>query len=104
MNKFNDTTNPKESHSRDLLPSGLTYTVITDEKGDAVDVIFDYKIYPAKEKYSVVLADYIYTAYNFTRPRPTGVTDLVTTILENYFQKGEPFTPDNTPRVDIRQR
>ena len=104
MNKFNDTTNPKESHSRDLLPSGLTYTVITDEKGDAVDVIFDYKIYPAKEKYSVVLADYIYTAYNFTRPLPTGFTDLVTTILENYFQKGEPFVPDNTPRVDIRQR
>lgn len=104
MNKFNDTTNPKESHSRDLLPSGLSYTVLTDEKGDAVDVIFDYKIYPAKEKYTVVLADYIHSTYNFKRPQPIGVSELVTTILEEYFQQGVAFVPDNNPRVDIRER
>ncbi len=104
MNKFNDTTNPKESHSADLLPAGLEYTVLTDEKGDAVDVIFDHKIYPAKSKYRVVLADYIYSTYNFERPRLMGVSGLVTTILENHLLSAGAIVPDNSPRVEIRER
>ncbi len=104
MNKFNDTTNPKESHSADLLPAGLRYTVLTDEKGDAVDVIFDHKIYPAKQKYRVVLADYIHSTYNFERPEALATSELVTTILERHFQNSGAIVPDNAPRVEIRQR
>ncbi len=99
MNKFNDTINPKESHGPDLFPSGFTYTVITDEAGEAVDVKFGQ---PEKKNYLVAMPDYIYKNYKFDRTgdaRETGL--LVTDILKEYIVKNSPVKPDNARRIGI---
>lgn len=100
LNKFNDTTNYKESHRVDLIPSGLTYTIHTDAKGDGVSVTFR----PEKRKrlYTVAMSNYVYEnkTYEYTRRPEKGRTPLVTTYL---FERlaGEPYTPDNTSRGRI---
>ncbi len=99
INKFNDTTNPKESHGPDLFPSGFTYTIITDEAGEAVDVKFGQ---PEKISYSVAMPDYIYKNYKFDRSgnaRETGL--FVTDILKEYIIKNTPVQPDNARRIRI---
>lgn len=101
INKFNDTTNYKESHREDLIPSGLKYTIITNEAGDAVDV----KFRPEKQKkvYTVAMSDYVYgnKVYAYPRRPETGRTPLVTDYLIERFARG-PVTPDNTSRVTIK--
>lgn len=101
INKFNDTTNYKESHREDLIPSGLRYTIHTNEAGDAVDVTF----YPEKHKnlYTVAMSDYVYgnKVYAYPRRPETGRTPLVTDYLFERFARG-PVTPDNKSRVTIK--
>lgn len=101
LNKFNDTTNYKESHRVDLIPSGLTYTILTDSKGDGVKVRFC----PEKRKqlYTVAMSNYVYEnkTYNYTRRPESGRTALVTTYLFERLAEG-PYTPDNTPRGEIK--
>jgi 2',3'-cyclic-nucleotide 2'-phosphodiesterase (5'-nucleotidase family) len=101
INKFNDTTNYKESHREDLIPSGLKYTIHTNEAGDAVDVT----IYPEKRKslYTVAMSDYVYgnKVYAYPRRPETGRTPLVTDYLFERFARG-PVTPDNKSRVTIK--
>lgn len=94
INKFNDTTNYKESHREDLIPSGLAYDIVTDAKGDAVDVIFRPEV--EKELYTVAMSDYVYgnKVYAYPRRPETGRTPLVTQYLIELFGRGE-FTPDN---------
>lgn len=101
LNKFNDTTNYKESHRVDIIPSGLTYTIKTDSKGDGVSV----RLRPEKRKrvYTVAMSNYVYEnkTYKYTRRPEEGRTPLVTTYLFERLATS-PYTPDNTPRGEIK--
>lgn len=101
INKFNDTSNYKESHRVDLIPSGLEYTIITNSSGDAVDVKFRPEV--RKEVYSVAISDYVYGAstYDYTRRPEQGRTDLVTSLLINHFG-GQTITLDDSRRGEIK--
>lgn len=101
INKFNDTTNYKESHRVDLIPSGLTYTIHTDSKGDAVRVRF--RPEERKKVYTVAMSNYVYEnkTYNYTRRPEVGRTPLVTSYLFDRLAEGA-YTPDNTPRGEIK--
>lgn len=101
LNKFNDTTNYKESHRVDLIPSGLTYTIHTDSKGDGVRVRF--RPEEKKKVYTVAMSNYVYEnkTYNYTRRPEVGCTPLVTSYLFERLAEGA-YTPDNTPRGEIR--
>ena len=101
MNKFNDMTNYKESHRVDLIPSGLEYTIVTNKKGDAVDVRFHPEV--KKEVYTVAMSNYVYEnkTYNYTRRPEKHRTPLVTTYLIDALSKA-PYTPDNIARGEIR--
>lgn len=105
INKFNDTANPKESHRADIFPSGFSYTIVTDERGEAVDVTFDHKLpYEAGRLYSVAMGDYMYLSYRFDKPVAEEYTGPITDMLIEYFRRNSPVTPDNRDRVFIRQR
>ena len=101
INKFNDTENYKESHRVDLIPSGLEYTIKTNAKGDAVDVVFRPEV--KKDVYTVAISDYVYgnKTYNYTRRPAEGATKLVTDYLIERFAEG-PYTPDNRSRGEIK--
>lgn len=101
INKFNDTTNYKESHRVDLIPSGLRYTILTDRNGDARDVRLRPEV--KKSVYSVAISNYVYEnkTYNYTRRPEQGRTPEVTSYLIDRLQQS-PYTPDNTPRGEIR--
>ena len=101
LNKFNDTTNYKESHRVDLIPSGLTYTIITDKKGDGAAIRF--RPEQKKELYKVAISNYVYEnkTYAYTRRPEEGRTPLVTTYLFDKLAEA-PYTPDNTPRGVIK--
>ena len=100
INKFNDTTNYKESHREDLIPSGLTYRIITNSKGDAVDVKFRPEV--KKDLYTVAMSDYVYgnKVYAYPRRPESARTPLVTDYLIERLARG-PYTPDNAARVTI---
>lgn len=105
INKFNDTANPKESHREDIFPSGLSYTIVTDERGEAVDVTFDHKFYPERGKlYSVAMGDYMFAGYKFDKPQAEEYSGTITDMLIDYFRTNSPVIPDNKDRVFIRRR
>ncbi|MDR0907756.1 MAG: bifunctional metallophosphatase/5'-nucleotidase [Rikenellaceae bacterium] len=100
MAKFNDTGNAGESHGPDLYPSGLTYEIITDEAGEAVDVRF---LPVERDRYKVALPDYVCKVYKFNKPAAMVETGLqVTSILKSYIEAHSPLIPDDTPRIEIR--
>jgi 2',3'-cyclic-nucleotide 2'-phosphodiesterase (5'-nucleotidase family) len=102
INKFNDTTNYKESHRRDLIPSGMSYTIVTNPAtGDAVDIRFD--IPRRKELYTVAMSNYVYEnkTYPYTRRAEDGRTPLVTRYLFDRLAEG-PYTPDLKERVFVK--
>lgn len=105
INKFNDTENPGESHRVDIHPSGMNYTIVTDERGEAVDVTFDHRYpYEAGHKYTVAMADYMYKMYKFDKPAIEAESPLLTDMFIEYFEIGSPVTPDNRVRATIRLR
>jgi 2',3'-cyclic-nucleotide 2'-phosphodiesterase (5'-nucleotidase family) len=98
--KFNDTINPKESHGPDVMPSGFGYTVVTDEAGEAVDVVFDR---PERPSYLVAMPDYLYKNYRFDRTESVTETGLqVTALLRDHIVGRTPLQPDDTPRIVIK--
>lgn len=106
INKFNNLKNPKEGHRPDLYPSGMKYTVITDETGKAVDVVFDhgYLPYDKDRLYTMAISDYAYLQYDFEKPAIEEVSPLLTGMLADWFAKNSPVTPDNSKRISIRER
>ncbi len=105
INKFNDTENPGEAHCIDIHPSGMNYTIVTDERGEAVDVTFDHRYaYEAGHRYTVAMADYIYKMYKFDKPAAEAESPLLTDIFIEYFDSNSPVVPDNRPRAAIRLR
>ncbi len=101
LNKFNSTG--KESHRADLYPSGFTYHVRTNLRGDGVDVLFDAGRPLSDDKlYNVAMSDYVATAYNFSAAgtgQSTGI--MLTEMLIDHLRKNSPLHGDNTPRVTI---
>jgi 5'-nucleotidase len=98
INKFND-TNPNESHGPDLIPGGFAYTIVTDEAGEAANVVFDRA---ERASYLVALPDYVYKNYVFDRTGNAVETGLqVTSILATHLTSPIPLRPDNTPRITI---
>ncbi len=93
MAKFNDTVNVGESHKIDLITT-TPYTILTDEKGDAVDVVFP--DLDSKKSYSVAMGDYVYKTYrglNYTNGKITET--LITTTLEDYIKSRDAIVPNN---------
>ncbi len=99
INKFND-TNPNESHRPDILPSGVAYTIVTDETGEAAEVQFDR---PERASYLVAMPDYLYKNYIFDRSGNAVETGRqVTAILHDHITARSPLQPDNSPRIVIK--
>lgn len=100
INKFNDTKNPKESHRPDLNPYGTSYTILTDENGDATDVRFDAVDYD--KVYKVALCNYIYENYRFDKSVPADNTGiLVTDVLCDQLRNSSPLKYDNRLAITI---
>ncbi len=102
MTKFNDAVNVGESHYIDLN-STAPYTIITDESGDAVDVIF-----PTLEEdklYTIAMGDYIFKTYaglEYVDGHESGI--LITKVLEDYVSSTGSITPDNVSRQSIEKQ
>ena len=89
-----------ESPGFDVMPSGLSYTIVTDESGRAVDVVFDR---PERQRYFVAMPDYLYKNYIFDRSEEAVETGRqVTDILRRHIARNNPLAPDNTPRIVIK--
>ena len=99
MTKFNDKVNPGEAHCIDLYAT-TPYTVVTDERFDAVDVEF-----PELEEgrsYRVAMGDYVLEAYrDLDGTDAETLETLVTDCLLESLAPG-PYTPDNTRHQTIR--
>lgn len=96
--KFNDTVNPGESHCIDLFAT-TPYTVVTDARGEAVDVRFP----ELKEgrSYRVAMGDYVFKNYGELESAEGKTLDvLVTDCLLETLAAGS-YTPDNRPRQGI---
>ncbi len=92
-------TDGRMAHHADILPSGLHYTFLTDESGEATDVILSL---PSKPLYLVAVPDYLFKNYPFDPalgPIQTG--RLVTDILRDYITSHTPVEPDNERRIVI---
>lgn len=99
MTKFNDTVNIGESHRIDLILTS-PYTVITDSKGEAIDVIFP-ELDP-KKSYKVATGDYIFKTYRGLNYSAGAITEtLVTTALENYIRSCEAIEPSSVALQEI---
>ncbi len=97
--KFNDTVNVGESHYIDLTTT-TPYTIVTDQSGDAVQVIFP--SLDAKRTYKVAMGDYIFKTYRSLNYSEGEVTDyLITESLERLFARAKAVEPDNRVLQDI---
>ena len=102
MTKFNDPVNVDESHRIDLY-SPTPYTILTDERGEAVDVLFPELA--EGRVYKVSIGDYPYKNYAdflYDDGQDTGI--LITDLLLDYFRSHSPAAPDNVMRQQIRPR
>lgn len=101
LNKFNGTD--KESHTLDLYPSGMSYKIVTDGEGNGTDMFFETKQKPIKgEKYSVILSDYVGSAYNFAeKGKGQTLNTKITSVVREYIEKNSPIVPQKTNRVEI---
>ncbi len=103
LNKFNSAG--KEGHQADLYPSGFTYRVVTDAKGEGTDVAIKTPArIGADGTYKVAMSDYVATAYNFSAAgtgEPTGI--MLSKLLIEYFNNNSPVMGNNAMRVTIGQ-
>ena len=89
LNKFN--SEGGESHSIDLYPSGFDYTVLTDEAGEGVDILFSPQLAPDKT-YKVALSDYVQGAYDYSlRGTAVPTEQILTDLLIGYFGQNDPI-------------
>ena len=97
--KFNDKENLSEAHIIDLIAT-TPYTIVTNDEGDAVDVIFP-NLDP-KRLYTVAMGDYIFKRYKGLNYKSGEVKDiLITDILKNHISKHNPLKPDSNNYQNI---
>ncbi len=102
MTKFNDKENIGEAHYIDLVMT-TPYRVITDESGDAVDVIFE-KLDPTK-RYKVAMGDYVYKTYKGLNYSSGSISEiLITDALREHIVSKKVIEPENTPRQVIEKQ
>lgn len=97
ITKYNDTGNPKESHRVDLMPSGISYKIVTDAAGEATDVLFTGL--PDGATFKVAVSSYVYNNYKFSHEQAEAESEAVCDVLEWYFGINSPVAPDNTVRA-----
>lgn len=100
--KYNDTDNPKESHSVDIY-ANIPYTILTDAAGEAVDVKFEGLT--EGEKYRVAMGDYMYANYKAVEAEDVvaeGV--LLTDLLIDDLRKNSPIDYSNEPKQKVVKR
>lgn len=103
INKFNNSANPKEAHRPDIHPNGMSYTILTDERGEATDVRFRFE--RRKPVYRVAMPDYMFKVYEFAKSGNPLCSDLLMTdIMTDYVRNSSPVRFDNTPKVEIAAR
>ncbi len=99
MTKFNDTRNVGEAHRVDIVTT-TPYTILTDEKGDAADVVFPEL--DEKKSYTVAMGDYIFKTYAGLSYSSGSISEtLITTTLEDYISSHEAIEPNNTELQSI---
>ncbi len=92
MSKFNDKQNISEAHYIDLVTT-VPYEIITDQSGDAVDIIFP--TLSSSRVYNVAMGDYIFKSYRGLEYSDAKLTDiLITDVLEQFITKSKSITPD----------
>ena len=98
LNKFN--SEGKESHSIELWPSGFSYRVLTDARGEGTKV--DLRVGgQAKAKYRVAMSDYVNDYYVFAgqgKGRATGRP--ITLMITDYLEKKSPLVPSPEVRAE----
>ncbi len=100
MAKFNDTRNVGEAHCIDLVMT-TPYTILVDQSGDAVDVIFHEL--DAKKSYKVAMGDYIFKTYKGLSYTSGKISDtLITTTLEEYIKANNPLRPNEKSLQEIK--
>lgn len=103
ISKFNDTGNVKESHRVDLY-STTPYSIVTDSRGEAVDVIF-----PALRegrRYKVAMCNYIAETYKDIEADDVVIRDdkLVLDECIAFFAEHSPVKLSNAPLQKIVRR
>ena len=102
VEKYNDKVNVGESHRIDLYAT-TPYVVVTDDEGEAVDVLFP-ELHEGR-RYRVAVGDYVFKNYSGLEYTDGVTTDiLLTDVLKDCIANGgKPFVPDNTPRQSVRR-
>ncbi|MFI3285105.1 MAG: 5'-nucleotidase C-terminal domain-containing protein [Rikenellaceae bacterium] len=91
--KFNNKKNLDEAHYIDLIAT-TPYTVITDENGDAVQVIFPEL--DEKKSYTVATGDYIFKSYSNLNYSKGEITEtLITETLKEYIESHDAIAPNS---------
>lgn len=102
VEKYNDKVNVGESHRIDLY-STTPYVILTDDDGEAEDVLFS--DLEEGRRYKVAIGDYAFKNYSgleYTDGRTTDI--LLTDVLrEAVANGGKPFVPDNAHRQLVHQ-
>ncbi len=100
LRKFNSTG--KESHTLDIYPSGMSYTILTDDMGNGTEVILDLPAPHSGNLYKVAMSDYMDSAYDFPK-RGTGVSTgkLITTLVTEHLDQHSPIHSSDEMRVKI---
>lgn len=100
--KYNDTENPKESHSLDIY-SNIPYTIYVDAAGEAVDV--EFVGLNENQQYSVAMGDYMYANYKGIEAENVATEGiLLTDILLNDLRANSPIDYSNEPVQKIEKR
>ncbi len=101
LNKFN--SQGGESHQEDLSPSGFTYKIVTDSRGDGIRVDIDTraKLSP-RGTYRVAMSDYVAQSYAFDLAGTGRPTDIVVSgLIIDHLKKHGTVSSDNQERVGI---
>ena len=103
ISKFNDTGNVKESHRVDLY-STVPYDIVTDSRGEAVNVIFP--TLREGRRYKVAMCNYIAETYRDieAEDRVVHSDNLVLDRCIEFFEKNSPVKLSNKPLQRIVRR
>lgn len=99
--KYNDTGNAKESHRIDLF-SSTPYTIVLDDRGEAVGVRF-----PDLQEgvaYKVAMADYIAKKYVYEASDVERHSVKVLDVIAEHFREHSPVVFSNAPKQKTERK
>lgn len=99
--KYNDTDNMRESPRLDIF-STESYTIVTDESGEAVRVEFENL--QSDVEYRVVMGDYMFNNYKDIECKDLERTEvLLTDVMMNDLAQNSPINYSNNPIQQVRK-